>query len=48
MAIKSKIEEVETVIEETGREYYSVYVEGDYQYFRTETRNNIYPVRSNI
>ena len=48
MAIKSKIEEVETVIEETGREYYSVYVEGDYQYFRTETRNNLYPVRSNI
>ena len=47
-AIKNKIIQVETVIEETGREYYSVYVEGDYQHYRTELRNNIYPVRSNI
>ena len=46
MAIKNKIEQVETIIEETGREYYSVYVEGDYGHFRTEVRNNIYPVRS--
>ena len=37
-----------TIIEETGREYYSVYVEGDYGHFRTELRHNLYPVRSTI
>ena len=48
MAIKRMINKVETIIEETGREYYSVYVEGDYAHYRTEMRNNLYPVRSTI
>ena len=48
MAIKEAINKAETIIEETGREYYSVYVEGDYGHFRTELRHNLYPVRSTI
>ena len=47
-AITRMINKVETIIEETGREYYSVYVEGDYAHYRTEMRNNLYPVRSTI
>ena len=45
-AIKDMINKVETIIEETGREYYRLYVEGDYGHFRTEMRSNLYPVRS--
>jgi len=48
MAIKAAISKVETIIEETGREYYSVYVEGDYGHFRTELRHNLYPIRSTV
>lgn len=47
-AIKEQINKVETIIEETGREYYNVYVEGDYGHFRVELRHNLYPVRSSI
>lgn len=47
MAIKDKISRVESIIEETGREYYRIWVEGDYGHFRDITRENLFPVKSN-
>jgi len=46
-AIKYKIGQVENIIEETGREYYSLFVDGDYGHFRNENRENLFPVKSN-
>ena len=46
-AIKYKISQVESIIEETGREYYSIFVDGDYGHFRSEKRENLFPVKSN-
>lgn len=43
-AIKDKINRIESIIEETGREYYLVLVEGDYQHYTTKHRNKLYPV----
>ena len=45
-AIKEKIRYTESVIEETGREYYRIFVEGDYGHFRDEKRENLFPVKS--
>jgi len=46
LAIKEKIRYTESVIEETGREYYRIFVEGDYGHFRDELRENLFPVKS--
>ena len=46
-AIKYRIGQVESMIEETGREYYSIFVDGDYGHFRNEKRENLFPVKSN-
>jgi len=45
-AIMYRIQQVETVIEETGREEYSLYVEGEYGHWRNEQRKSLFPVRS--
>ena len=46
-AIKYRIHQIESTLEETGRESYKVYVKGDYGHFVEEHRNNLYPVMSN-
>lgn len=46
-AIKDKIKDVETTLEKTGREYYSIWVEGDYGHFTTAGRDKIFPVMGN-
>ena len=43
-AIKEKINKVESIIEETGREYYRIWIQGDHGHFTDEVRHNLYPV----
>ena len=46
-AIKYRIHQIESILEETGRESYKLYVEGDSGHFLEEHRNNLYPVMAN-
>jgi hypothetical protein len=46
-AIKEKIKDVETILEKTGREYYSIWIEGDYGHFTVANRDKVFPVMSN-
>ena len=46
-AIKYRIHQIESILEETGRESYRLYVEGDAGHFLEEHRNNLYPVMAN-
>lgn len=46
-AIKYRIHQIESILEETGRESYRLYVEGDSGHFLEEHRNNLYPVMAN-
>jgi hypothetical protein len=43
-AIKQKIKEIENIIEETGRENYMVWVEGDNAHYKYCYRDSIFPV----
>ena len=45
-AIWHKIKKVETVIEETGREHYLAYMEGDHAGYFAGNRDKFYPVTS--
>lgn len=45
-AIKERIKKVESIIEETGREHYLIWVDGDFSHFTTELRSNLFPVKS--
>lgn len=44
-AIKAKLSEIETIIEQTGREYYSIWIEGDFSRFSYERRENLIPIK---
>ena len=46
-AIKYRIHQIESILEQTGRESYRLYVEGDAGHFVEEHRNNLYPVMAN-
>lgn len=43
-AIKEKIQKIETIIEETGREHYYVWVEGDHSHYTYLNRDALFPV----
>jgi hypothetical protein len=44
-AIKEMIKDVETVIERTGREFYTVAVLGDHAHFRKVSREQLFPIK---
>jgi len=46
-AIKYRIHQIESILEQTGRESYRLYAEGDSGQFLEEHRNNLYPVMAN-
>ena len=46
-AIKYRINQIESILEKTGRESYRLFTEGDSGRFLEEHRNNLYPVMAN-
>ena len=46
-AIKYRIDQIESILEKTGRESYRLSTQGDSSQFLEEHRNNLYPVMAN-